>query len=178
MAEGKSIWEQIVHNAMEYIAEKEKASSSSSTSGGKSSGSNSSSGGSSSSSGGSSPSVNVNASFSNVDPFISQYRDALERQRDLSMQSLDNTRRNDFRNIMAAANTAGMMYSNFPQRSKIQYDTSTYMPSQARIQSTYQTGLDKLRSNTVNLSNQLKSINEAIAELNKTNVSGTNKNNK
>lgn len=122
--------------------------------------------------------VNVNASLSNVDPFISQYRDALERQRDLSMQNLDNTRRNDFRNIMAAANTAGMMYSNFPQRSKIQYDTSTYMPSQARIQSTYQTGLDKLRSNAVNLSNQLKSINEAIAELNKTNVNGTNNKNK
>ena len=103
-----------------------------------------------------------------VDPFVNQYRDALERQRDLSFQNLDNTRRNDFAGIMGAANTAGMMYSNFPQRSKIQYDTSTYMPNQAKIQNTYQTGLDKLRSNVVNLSNQLKNVNDAISDLNKT----------
>ena len=109
-----------------------------------------------------------------VDPFVSQSRDALERQRDLSYQNLDNTRRNDFANIMGAANTAGMMYSNFPQRSKIQYDTSTYMPAQTKIQNTYQTGLDKLRSNVVNLSNQLKNINDAIADLNKTNGNGGN----
>lgn len=110
-----------------------------------------------------------------VDPFISKYRDDLEHQRDLAFQNLDNTRRNDFANIMSAANTAGMMYSNFPERSKIQYDTASYMPNQAKIQSTYQTGLDKLRSNAINLSNQLKSINEAIADLNKTNSNGNKK---
>lgn len=110
-----------------------------------------------------------------VDPFVNQYRDALERQRDLSMQNLDNTRRNDFAQIMGAANKAGMMYSNFPTRSKIQYDTSNYMPSQQKIHTNYQTGLDKLRGNVVDLSNQLKSINEAIADLNKTNTGGTSK---
>ena len=107
-----------------------------------------------------------------VDPFINQYRDALERQRDLGNQNLDNTRRNDYATIMGNANTAGMMYSNFPERSKIQYDTQTYMPNQTKIQNTYQTGLDKLRSNTVSLSNQLKNINDAIADLNKTGSSG------
>lgn len=103
-----------------------------------------------------------------VDPFISKYRDDLEHQRDLAFQNLDNSRRNDFTNIMGAANTAGMMYSNFPQRAKKQYDTATYEPNKVKIQSAYQTGLDKLRSNAVNLSNQLKSVNEAIADLNKT----------
>lgn len=101
-----------------------------------------------------------------VDSFVTQYRDALERQRDLSKQNLDITRKNDFANIMGAANAAGMMYSNFPQRSKIQYDTQSYMPNQTKIQTSYQTGLDKLRSNIVSMSNQLKSINEAIADLN------------
>lgn len=101
-----------------------------------------------------------------VDPFINAYRDSLERQRDLSMQNLDAQRRNDYRTIMSGANAAGMMYSNFPQRSKIQYDTQTYMPTQAKIQSTYQTGLQKLRQNIISTSNQLKSINDAIAELN------------
>ena len=110
----------------------------------------------------------------NVDPFIRKYRDDLEHQRDLDFQNLDNTRRNDFANIMGAANTAGMMYSNFPQRAKKQYDTATYEPNQMKIQNTYQTGLDKLRSNVVNLSNQLKNINDAIADLNKTNGNGGN----
>lgn len=113
----------------------------------------------------------------NVDPFISKYRDDLEHQRDLAFQNLDNTRRNDFANMMGAANTAGMMYSNFPQRAKKQYDTATYEPNQVKIQSTYQTGLDKLRSNVVSLSNKLKSINEAIADLNKTNSNGGKNNN-
>lgn len=103
---------------------------------------------------------------STVDPFINAYRDSLERQRDLSMQSLDNTRRNDFATIMAGANKAGMLYSNFPQRDKIKYDTQNYMPSQVKIQQGYQTGLQKLRENTINMANQLKTINEAIAELN------------
>lgn len=103
---------------------------------------------------------------STVDPFINAYRDSLERQRDSAMQNLDATRRNDFATIMSGANKAGMMYSNFPQRQKIQYDTQTYMPGQVKIQTSYQTGLQKLRENTINMANQLKTINDAIAELN------------
>ena len=101
-----------------------------------------------------------------VDPFINAYRNSLERQRDSAMQNLDATRRNDFATIMSGANKAGMMYSNFPQRQKIQYDTQTYMPAQIKIQTGYQTGLQKLRENTINMANQLKTINDAIAELN------------
>lgn len=103
---------------------------------------------------------------STVDPFINAYRDSLERQRDMSMQSLDATRHNDFASLMAGANKAGMLYSNFPQRDKIKYDTQSYMPAQVKIQQGYQTGLQKLRENTINMANQLKTINEAIAELN------------
>lgn len=101
-----------------------------------------------------------------VDPFITAYRNSLERQRDLAMQNLDANRRNDFANIMTGANKAGMMYSNFPQRDKIRYDTQNYMPAQIKIQTGYQTGMQKLRENTINLANQLKTINDAIAELN------------
>lgn len=103
---------------------------------------------------------------SELDPFITAYRDSLERQRDLSMQNLENQRRLDQRSIMTGANKAGMMYSNFPQRDKIKYDTQTYLPSQIKIQQGYQTGLQKLRENIINTSNQLKTINEAIADLN------------
>lgn len=101
-----------------------------------------------------------------VDPFINAYRNSLERQRDLSLQNLENQRRLDQRSIMTSANKAGMLYSNFPQRDKIKYDTQTYMPGQIKIQQGYQTGLQKLRENIINTSNQLKSINEAIADLN------------
>ncbi len=101
-----------------------------------------------------------------IDPFINAYRDSLQQQRDLAMQNLDNTRRNDYASIMSNANTAGALYSNFPQRDKIKYDTQTYQPNQIKIQQSYQTGLDKLRSNIISTANQLKTINEAIAELN------------
>lgn len=103
-----------------------------------------------------------------IDPFINAYRDSLDRQRDLAKQNLENQRRNQFQSIMAGANKVGMMYSNFPERAKIQFDTGTYEPAVAKVQTTYQTGLDKLRNNTVDLANQLKTINEAIADLNKT----------
>lgn len=111
-----------------------------------------------------------------VDPFVTQYRDALERQRDLGYQNIDNTRRNAFSSIMGNANTSGMMYSNFPERSKIQYDTQTYLPNQISTHNTYKTGLDKLRTNTISLSNQLADINDAIADLNKTYKNSTNTN--
>lgn len=130
----------------------------------------------SSSSTSSTPSSSNTMINSTVDPFILQYRDAIERQRDLSNQYVDNQRRNDFASIMAGANTSGMMYSNFPERSKIQYNTSTYQPSIVKVQDTYRTGLDKLRSNTINLKNQLASINEAIANLNSVKT-GSNLNN-
>jgi hypothetical protein len=103
-----------------------------------------------------------------IDPFINAYRDSLDRQRDLAKQNLANQRRNQFQSIMTGANKVGMMYSNFPERTKIQFDVNTYEPAVAKVQNTYQTGLDKLRNNTVNLVNQLKSVNEAIADLNKT----------
>lgn len=113
-----------------------------------------------------------------VDKFIAQYRDSLDRQKDLSNQYVANQRRNDFASIMSGANTSGMMYSNFPERSKIQYDTNNYQPALTKIQNTYRTGLDKLRSNTLNLYNQVANINEAIARLNKTgNGNGGNGNN-
>lgn len=105
-----------------------------------------------------------------LNSFIANYRNELDRQRDLGMQNLDNNRRNQFQNIMGAANTAGMMYSNFPERAKMQYDTSAYLPSKIKLQQSYQTGLDKLRSNTTNYINQLASINEAISDLNETNT--------
>lgn len=104
-----------------------------------------------------------------IKSFIDSYRESLDRQRDLGMQNLENNRRNQFQNIMAGANRAGMLYSNFPERARIQYDTGTYLPSVAKLQTTYQTGLDKLRSNSVNLVNQLANINDAIKDLNESN---------
>ena len=108
-----------------------------------------------------------------IKSFIDSYRESLDQQRDLGMQNLENNRRNQFQTIMAGANKAGMLYSNFPERARIQYDTGTYLPSVAKLQTTYQTGLDKLRSNSVNLVNQLANINDAIKDLNDSNKSST-----
>lgn len=103
----------------------------------------------------------------NIMDFVTNYRKALGQQYDASVNNLNQQRTNDYAAIMSGANKAGMMYSNFPQRSKIQYDTQSYYPGLISLRQSYQSALDKLRSNTLDLYNQNKSINEAIADLNK-----------
>ena len=99
--------------------------------------------------------------------FIDRYADALGVQRDLDLQGLDNARRNAHTNIMSNANSAGMMYSNFPERSKIQYDTNVYEPSNNKINSDYVTGLDTLRNNITDSLNTVAHYRDEIAALNK-----------
>lgn len=100
-----------------------------------------------------------------VNEFIRNYRIALQAQRDSAVKQLEQQRRNSYATIMSGANKAGMLYSNFPERSKIQYQTQTYIPSYTKVQSSYQSGLDTLRNNAVNLWNQIKAYNEATADL-------------
>lgn len=104
----------------------------------------------------------------NINTFIENYRKALGSQYDASMASLNQQRKNDFATIMSGANSAGMLYSNFPQRDKIKYDTQSFYPTQIKAHQSYQTALDKLRANAVNLYNQNKTIEEAIKDLNET----------
>jgi hypothetical protein len=103
--------------------------------------------------------------------FIDKYRDALGVQRDLSLQNIENSRRNAYQSIMSNANSAGMMYSNFPERSKIQYDTNVYMPNRIKAQTTYQTGLDKLRNNVVDTLYSIADLRDAAAALKSSNKS-------
>lgn len=107
-----------------------------------------------------------------VQDFYTAYRDSLGRTKDETMQDLKNERRNAFQNIMSSANSAGMMYSNFPERTKRFYDTNTYNPAIVKAQNTYQTGLDTLRSNVVNAMNTIADYNDEIANLNKQYTSG------
>jgi hypothetical protein len=103
----------------------------------------------------------------NINTFISNYRKALGAQYDAQMAALNQQRTNDYAGIMGGANKAGMLYSNFPTRSKVQYDTQTFYPSAIKARQSYQTSLDKLRSNAIDLYNQNKTIQEAIDDLNK-----------
>lgn len=101
-----------------------------------------------------------------IDQFVRNYRKSLGEQYDAGVATLNQQRANDFAGIMAGSNKAGMLYSNFPERSKMQYDTQTYLPGFIKLRQNYQSGIDKLRANVVDLFNQSKSINEAIADLN------------
>lgn len=101
-----------------------------------------------------------------IKDFYQNYRDSLDRQYQTSLANLEQQRRNDQATIMAGANKAGMLYSNFPQREKMKYDTGTYQPNLVKLYQGYQTGLDKLRQNIVNYQNSIKSIQDAINELN------------
>lgn len=101
-----------------------------------------------------------------IKPFYQNYRESLSRQYETALQNLEQQRRNAQTSIMSGANKAGMMYSNFPTRSKIQYDMNTYTPTQTKLHTTYQTGLDTLRNNILNYQNSIKDIQDAIKTLN------------
>lgn len=102
-----------------------------------------------------------------LNEFIRNYRNALQAQRDSANKQLEQQRRNYYTSIMGAANKRGALYSNFPARDKIKYDTNTYYPARIKAQTSYQSGLDALRNNAVNLWNQIKSYEEAADDLSK-----------
>lgn len=104
----------------------------------------------------------------NFNDALRSYFDALKAQRDASFKQLEQGRRNAYSTIMSGANRRGMLYSNFPERSKLQYNVGTYMPAYTKAQTGYQTGLDSLRNNAVSLWNKIKSYQEAIDDLNST----------
>ena len=98
--------------------------------------------------------------------FYQNYRDSLSQQYETALRSLEQQRKNAQTSIMSGANKAGMLYSNFPTRSKIQYDQTTYQPSQIKLKNTYQTGLDALRANILKYQNSIADIQDSIAHLN------------
>lgn len=102
----------------------------------------------------------------NVNDFIKAYRDSLRDNYTANVNQIEQQRRNDEASIMANANRARMMYSNFPARDKMKYEAETYLPNRQSAFTSYQTGLDKLRSNAVNAYNNIKSIEDAISDLN------------
>lgn len=110
--------------------------------------------------------------------FLKQYRDSLKNQFDANVSSLKQQKRNSDASIMSNANRAGLMYSNFPQRSKIQTEAD-YLTDYSKLRKTYQTGLDSLRNNAVDTYNKIKAYEEAISDLNAkaSGTTGTNKTN-
>lgn len=101
-----------------------------------------------------------------IKSFYENYRNSIGRQKENALQALNQQRVNDYANIMSNANVQGMMYSNLPERQKIQYDVQTYEPTMTKIQNSYQTGLDALRNNIVKYQNSIKNIQDAINHLN------------
>lgn len=101
-----------------------------------------------------------------IKSFYQNYRDSLDRQYQSAMQALGQQRKNAQATIMSGANKAGMMYSNFPARSKIQYDQGTYQPSMIKLNTSYRTGLDTLRNNILKYQNSIAEIKDSIAHLN------------
>lgn len=108
-----------------------------------------------------------------MNAFIKAYRESLQAQRDSSIKQLNQARKNYHSSIMGGANRRGMLYSNFPQRDKLIYDTSVYDPAFTKVNTTYQTGLDTLRNNAISLWNKIKSYQEAIDDLNSSNTGTT-----
>lgn len=107
--------------------------------------------------------------FNPLDPnneFIKNYRESLQESYDAGVANLENQRKLDQSAIMNQANKAGVMFSNIPQRMKIQYDTNTYMPNFVNTRKSYQTGLDTLRQNGINTANQVAYYQQLIDHYN------------
>ena len=111
---------------------------------------------------------------SEFDTVLKSYREALEKQRQAADAATEQQKVNDFQALMSRANKAGVLYSNFPERSKIQYQATTYLPALQANYTTYQTGLDKLRENVIKYNNQIKTLDEAIEDLNKGSIISLN----
>lgn len=106
--------------------------------------------------------------------FVNNLRTALQQSYDMGMANLENQRFLDQSAIMNKANKAGVVFSNIPQRMKIQYDTGTYMPNQVKLRQTYQSGLDSLRNAGVNAANQVAYYQQMIDHYNSLPVSSNN----
>lgn len=101
-----------------------------------------------------------------IQDFYKNYRESLSSQYENAKNLLEQQRKNAQTSIMSGANKAGMMYSNFPERSKIQYDAQTYQPALIKLNTSYRTGLDQLRNNAVKYYNSIAEIKDSIAHLN------------
>ena len=101
-----------------------------------------------------------------VNQFIREYRDSMKNNYADNVAQIQQQKHNDYASIMSQANKAGMMYSNFPERSKMQYESSTYLPNLNSAYKTYQTGLDKLRSSALGTYNSIKETQDEINHLN------------
>ena len=98
--------------------------------------------------------------------FYKNYRESLSSQYENAKNLLAQQRKNYQQSIMAGANKSGMLYSNFPERAKIQYDADTYEPNYRKLQTTYQTGLDTLRSNIAKYQNAIAELQANTENLN------------
>lgn len=105
--------------------------------------------------------------------FLKNLREALKQSYDAGIAQLNNQRTLDQSAIMNRANKAGVMFSNIPQRMKMQYDTNTYMPNQVKLNQSYQTGLDALRNAGVNAANQVAYYQQMIDHYNTMPTSNT-----
>lgn len=101
-----------------------------------------------------------------INDFYKNYRDALSRQYEIDKQALSQQRKNAQTSIMGGLNKAGMLYSNFGTREKLNYDMGTYQPAQVKLYTSYQTGLDQLRNNILKYQNSIREIQDSIAHLN------------
>lgn len=108
--------------------------------------------------------------------FVQNLRNALTESYDAGMANLSNQRTLDQAAIMNKANKAGVMFSNIPQRMKIQYDTQTYMPSMVNLRNSYQTGLDSLRQSGINAANQVAYYQQLIDHYNSLPVKSSSNN--
>lgn len=99
-----------------------------------------------------------------LNQFMANYTSALNQQYAAEQERLAQERANAQTSIMSNANVGGTLYSNLTGRDKVKYDTSTYLPGLQTAYTTYQTGLNDMRTKAAQLANTLKGYEEQTAD--------------
>lgn len=95
-----------------------------------------------------------------------QLIEAIKKQSQQGLVSLEQTRKNDFMGIMNRANARGSLYSTQPQTLKTQYNANTYMPKKTALEQAPLTQEISIRSGLVDTQREIDTMMRSATELN------------
>lgn len=101
-----------------------------------------------------------------IQKLLDNYNQALDRDVQTQMNSLETARMNAFANINNAAKANGVLHSNYPELKQVQYLGGTYAPAVSKLQSGMLTTKDEIKKNTQDLLDQIDAYNQAAAKMN------------
>lgn len=102
----------------------------------------------------------------NIQKLLDNYNQALDRDTQAQMDSLETARMNNFASINNAAKANGILHSNYPELKQVQYLGGTYAPAVSKLQTSLLTTKDEIKSKAQDILDQIDAYNQETARLN------------